>query len=109
MANMEVKTPEVTREVQDYDFTFQSGSVLSVTVDKEAGDTYDVLGTVIKIHIAEKPSFADLEATIPAEDITVYERSLAAIQKRNRTLTLIGPEEQYEMKQLIHELAKGVQ
>lgn len=108
MAEMKVTTPEIKRLVEDYDIIFVSGQVMPITIDPSVGDTFATFPSseIIKIHLSPKPSPSDKNKTLPAEDITVYLKHVISVQRREREVVELTPEQRAEweraMKQILN-------
>lgn len=93
---MILKTPEVKRVVDDYDFVFSSGHVMPVSVDVDLGDSVEFTKYGITINLTAKPSIHDPEKMLPAEDITIFARHLISVQHRKREIVELSPNEKAE-------------
>lgn len=101
MPEMLVTSPTLPpRRVHDYDFMLSNGAVQTVTVDEKAGDTVDINEFSVRIIISPKSSF-DRTKTIPGEEIVMFSRHIVSIQKREREITELTPEQQYEWSKTI--------
>ena len=97
-------------KVEDYDFTFSSGVIMSFSVVPDCGDKVD-FGTstmAVTFHFAEKPLPSDSESRFPAEDITILMQHVMTISHRSRTVTPPTLEEQDLFKQALHQISKTV-
>lgn len=108
---MIVNAPEIKKILEDYDFTFSGGMVMPVTIDLEAGDTINFgrADGTITIRLSQKPSIADVDKLLPAEDISIYKSHLVACQHRTRIVTNLSPEQQHEWQKTIKEISSTVQ
>lgn len=86
--------------VDDYDFCFQGGHIIQVTVDKEAGDTFEVTESVIFIDIIEKPSPQNPNLKIFAEDWKLYKNQLLAVKHTKREVQKATDEQKVELSKL---------
>lgn len=99
-------TPEV-KLVDDFDFVFDSGQFMPITVDKLAGDTIEFEPDSVTVHLVRKPSLVDPEKTLPAEDITIFARHIISVQHRAREIALVPVDPAWQKTLL--ELGKTVQ
>ena len=81
---MEILTPTVKKTLHDYTFTFETGMVLPLTVDLEAGDTIEFKADSVLVYLAAKPSLADPTKPTSAEDITILTKGLSIVQHGER-------------------------
>jgi hypothetical protein len=103
MAEMRLETPLVKKLVNDYDVVFTSGVSMALTVDLEAGDTIDLGEKTILVHLTAKPSPADPDTLLAAEDITIFVGHVLSIQRREREITQLTPDQQYAWAQTLKE------
>lgn len=98
------------REVTEYDFSFQNGMMLPVTIDKDGGDTIDLetYPHAIIINFAPKPSLVNPEVVTPPEQITIFTSHLLSIHKRVREVTDPTQEQKDLMKLTFQEMGKSV-
>jgi hypothetical protein len=96
------------RKVEDYDFWFTNGQIMSLQIDKEAGDTVDFTThpTVVMIHLASKPHKTDPETMMPAEDITLFMSHIISIIKKSREVQPMSVEQQQEWRKTVQEIVK---
>lgn len=109
MTEMIVNTPDVRYFVDDYDFTFLNGMVMSTTINERAGDTITFLDSVVVVRLSAKPSMNDPKILLPSEDITIYKQHLATQQHRVREIVALNPEQQHAWTQTLKEVSKTVQ
>lgn len=97
---MKLESPAQTHEVDDYDFVFSSGQVMPITIDRAAGDEVDFTNTplAIQIKLSPKPSIANPDVLLAAEEVTIFQTHLIAIQKRHRVVTSLSPEQRAQWK-----------
>lgn len=93
MAEMLINTPLAKKTVDDYDVLFESGMVMPLTVDLDAGDEIHFNDAIIKVHLASKASKNSPDKTLPAEDITIFVKHILSIQHRSREVEEQSPEE----------------
>ena len=98
------KSPEVTKVLDDYDFLFSSGVMMPVTIDSVAGDTITYYQDVIRVDLSAKPSQNDPSKILPAEDVTIYTKHLLSIQHKQRVVTQLSHDEQYEWQKTFNEM-----
>jgi len=106
MSDLQINVQDKIREFFEYEFVFDSGMTLTFPVAEYLGDTIEDKGDHLLIELSAKPGL-DGEMLKP-ETVIIYKRTLAANQKRIRTIRERSVEEQAELKKLIHEVAKGV-
>lgn len=109
MAEMLVQSPEVKKVLFDYDFTFDTGMVLPLSLDPTIGDTIVLGDHVIQVHIEPRPSLSNPDTILPGEDFTIFTSHVLAIQKRKREVTELSPEEKIGWGKMMEELSKTVQ
>lgn len=106
MSLMLIKDPDPKiRKVDDLDFTFIDGFLMSLTIDKELGDSmeYPTPDTIV-IHLSEKLSTDGL-STLPAEDVTVYVKNIITIRHRTREITDRTLAQELEFQKTLQEMA----
>lgn len=103
---MKIEYPEVKKILDDYDITYVSGLMIPITVDKSLGDEVEFPDGAIIFKLTSKPSKADPEVFLPAEEITVFVKHLACVQHRVREVTLLSPDQQVEWKKTLQEISK---
>jgi hypothetical protein len=57
---------------------------MQVTVDPEAGDSITFGDQAVEAHLVSKPSLLNPEETLPAEDVTIFNFHIMAVQHRRR-------------------------
>lgn len=105
MAEMIITTPLEKRTVDDYDVLFESGMVMPITVEPDAGDQIQFGDNIIRVHLAAKPSRNNPEKSLPAEDITLFVRHILSIQHRVREVVEQTPEERNEWQKAFDQLS----
>jgi hypothetical protein len=100
-----------THTVEDFDIQLSNGTFMSITVDREAGDTvdWDTSPLVAKFHLSEKPSPTDLDVKMPAEDLTVFVSHIISVTRRTRTVVPVSPEQKDEFRKTLHKLSGTIQ
>lgn len=106
---MEIQSPELTKDVVDYDFSFTSGLRSVTTVDPSVGDYVEELVDRYQIHLASKPSFTNPEEILPEELVTVFKSQLTVFIERKRKQRMPSPEELFSMRKTFETWAKGPQ
>jgi len=106
---MEIVETIKDKELTDYAFMFQSGAKLAITIDAEAGDTFQEAADRFLITIASKPSLTDPEEKTDAEALCIFKSGLAAINIVNRIQRQHTEEELFDMRQTIKALSKTIQ
>jgi hypothetical protein len=97
--NIANKPPKL---VEDWNFTFVNGFLLSISVDAAQGDTViqDPEARTIEFYIEERPSLVDPEvAAFGKEHITIYLPNVLSLSRRMRAIQDATPEQQEELKQ----------
>lgn len=97
--------PKPPKKVYEYDFVLATGMLLPVTVDPTAGDTINFGDQQVHIHLVPKQHKFDITKMTPAEDITIFVPHLASVQKREREMIDMTPEQRYQYEQTLKELA----
>ena len=92
--------------VQDWEFNFQNGSTLIITVDTLQGDTceFSESASMVRFYLAEKPSSVDPDGTLEAEDVWVPVRD-TVIRRRNRLVEENTLEEKEEWNRVLRDLS----
>ena len=109
---MRIDTPSpAPYQVEDYDFSFANGLLMSFSVAKDLGDTvdFDTAPMAVQFHFAEKPSATDPEAKLPSEDITVLMQHVISVSHRTRQVTPPTKEERDLFAQTLHQVNRTVQ
>lgn len=102
MAEMYVTAPGAPVKVLDeYDFLFNNGQAMPITIDSAAGDTLHITDTMITVDLVAKPSRIDPSNMLPAEDVIIYKHQLMAVQHRKREVSAMTPEQQFEWSRLL--------
>lgn len=109
MSQLEVATPNLTRDVYEHVFVFNSGLEQSFVIDPEAGDTIDDRNADYVITLVDKPDMLDSEKIVPGETIRIHKATLAIELVRKRVKRLPTPEEMFELGKLMHREVKTVQ
>jgi hypothetical protein len=97
-----------TKKVDDYDFLFDSGFLLPLTVDPSLGDTIEFSDVGVKINLVGKPSTTDPDQFTPPEDHTIFTRHLCAVTHRVREAPVVTKEQKTEWVRTIQEISKSV-
>ena len=108
---MRVTSPDPKKKtVIEYEFTFKGGTTLPVTIDEEAGDTvsFESVPLAVVIHLSEKPSLINASIRLPAEEITIFQAHLLAIQKRARVVEDLTDEQKQEFENFLKGAPGGV-
>lgn len=98
---MYITSDPLSRTVIDYDFTFANSAVLPITLDPKYGDSIEFGDKTVRIDLKAKPSLTDPTQSLPAEEVIFYLQHLVVIQKRERVIQALNPEQQYEYKQAL--------
>lgn len=98
-------------QVEDFDFSFSNGLLLSFSVAKGLGDTvdFDTAPLAVKFHFSEKPSPTNADAKLPEEEITVLMQHVLTVAKRVRMVTPPTQEERDLFKRVLHKIPTTVQ
>ena len=97
---MEINIITPSKFVDEYDFCFQGGNIIQVTVDPEGGDTMEVTDTVIFIDIIDKPSPQNPKLRVMPEDWKLYKHQLVAVKHAKREIMRLTDEQKAEMDKL---------
>ena len=108
MAEMILNTPDDRHVVDDYDFVFNSGLVIPVTINAEAGDSITFNESVVKIYVASQPSMNDAQKMLPSRDITLFTRHLAAAEHRIREVIALNPEQKHQWLETLKSASKTI-
>lgn len=109
MAEMFTTAPLVKKTVTEYDFVFTSGMMMPLTVDTLAGDKITFGTEYIQAYLAPKPTLNDPDKFLPAENITLFTKHVLSIQQREREVTDMTPEQQFEWKRTLQEATGTIQ
>ena len=104
---MDIRNPVMESHfVTDWEFNFQNGSTLIITVDSLQGDTceFSETATMVKFFLAEKPSSVDPDGTLEAEDVWVPTKD-TVIRRRNRLVEETTLEEKEEWNRVLRDLS----
>ena len=93
--------------VEDLDFTFSNGFMMTLTVDPAAGDycKFDPSSPVVLIHMTEKESLSDPAGKTPPEDITIMLANILCIQHRIRAVEDPTAEQKEEWRKAVSEMS----
>lgn len=106
---MEIPEQSKEHDVTDYDFMFHGGSKFSITVDYDAGDKANELGSKYVFFVAAKKNPLSPDQPVEAETIEVHTGQLAVLAKRNRKQRMPTEEEIFNNRNLIQKLTKTIQ
>jgi hypothetical protein len=108
---MEIRpTTPPTKLVDDYDFTFNSGIIMPLRVDKSLGDTIEFdKGNAVIINLKAKPSFTNPSENLPAEEVTIFTRHLLCVQHRVTEIPVLTPDQKLDWQKTFQELSKTIQ
>lgn len=101
--DISVRTGEATtKRVHDYDFHFDNGFLIPITLDLEAGDVikFSEDDKYIFIRLVEKPNDLDPTKTLPAEDITIRTDQVVFWRHWLRDKVIPSVEQRVELEQL---------
>lgn len=90
---MQIDTPEEFSIINDYDFVFETGMMISFSLYLDLGDTIDFQDHAVQVRLVPKPSPSDPDKLMPGEDTTIFLRSVAQIQHRVRQVKVLTPEQ----------------
>jgi hypothetical protein len=108
---MRLESPDPPKHtVEDYDFVFSSGQLMPITVDREAGDevSFDQSPLAIIIKLAAKPSLANPDVMLPAEEVTIFQNHLISIQKRTRLVQSLTHEQKEQWRDVFKGPSKAI-
>jgi hypothetical protein len=97
--------PTPIKKVYEYDFVLTTGLVMPVTIDHDAGDTIQFGDKQVVIHQSPKAHLFDPTASTGAEDITIFVQHLASVQRREREIVEMTPEQKFQYEKTLKELA----
>jgi hypothetical protein len=103
---MEINEVIKEHDVIDYNFMFPTGSKLTVTIDLDLGEEAQEQEDRYIVSTVEKTSFTNPDETVDAETITVFKAGLAAVTTCKRKQRQPTEEEIFNMRKLMHEVAK---
>jgi hypothetical protein len=106
---MEIQEQIKEHNVTDYDFMFNSGSKLAITIDHDAGDNVQELGDRYILDTVAKPGLIDPEDSVDAETVEVFKTQLAVVARCNRKQRVPTEEEVFNTRKLLHEMTKSIQ
>ena len=102
-------TPEA-HLVDDYDFNFSNGLFMSITVDKEAGDTIEEPDAQTRVFkLSEKPSRTQSDTMLPPEEVSIYMPHVLYVTHRTRIQLLPTKEQSDEFQKTLHKLTGTLQ
>lgn len=101
---MEISSPVEKKIVTDYDIEGMTGITLSLTIDTEAGDTFNRTPDVLEIYLSPKPHRTDPTKVIPAEEFEVQRAHVFCIRKRTREVLGLTPEQQIEWQKSFEDM-----
>lgn len=105
---MEINVPEVKRTVIEYDFVFTSGQIMPVTIDPKAGDTISEGDQTIDINLTSKPSMNDPSKLLPSEKVVIYKQYLISVQKREKEILELTPEQKAAWTETFKKMSRSV-
>lgn len=93
--------------VEEWEFSFNNGSALAITIDPALGDTYEfsVAQPVAQFHLTEKPSPISPDSLVDAEDVFVTLANTNCVRKCTRIKRESSFEEKEEIQQVLRELS----
>lgn len=106
---MEIKTPDIVKEVVEISYTWDAGMSLDLLIDESAGDWFKDLGESIHVHLAAKPLLTNPEEKAGEENIVIYKRTLANVITRKRRLRQATPDEVFEMNKVLYPTPPRIQ
>lgn len=98
---MNITSPSRVRKLKFIDVVYDSGRIHPLTIDIEAGDSYDRDEYEIRVHLSEKTNPLDPEKVLPAEDIVIFVAKVASILTRDVEMPEATDEQRIEMKKFI--------
>lgn len=104
MSEMKINPVVKDKVIKEYEFVFDSGFAIPVTIDEEAGDWYDDQSAPDRIYItiAGKPTMSNPDALTSPERITIYLKHIAAIQCRERRSVELSPDERFDLASFVN-------
>lgn len=109
---MILNSPDIpSRIVDEYEFWFENGNSITVSIDKELGDSIDFSThpMAVVISLSAKPGKTDPSQMMDAQDLTVFIGHVLSIQHTTKTFTPPTLAQQDEWKKTILELSKTIQ
>lgn len=106
---MEIAEQIKEHDVTDYDFMFNGGNKLTITIDHDAGDTVEEQSDRYVLNTVARISLTDPNEQVDAETVDVFKTNLAVVARCKRKQRMPSEEETYEMHKMVHNLAKMVQ
>jgi hypothetical protein len=106
---MILNLPEPEKHIVDnYDFWFTNGQVMSLQIDPVLGDHIDFSThpTAVTIHLAAKPHRTNPDNRLPQEDITIFLSHLLTIIKKTEEVVPLTTEQQIQWQKTVQEIAK---
>lgn len=103
---MEVQPEPKFKELTSYDFTFNNGFRIPISLDASLGDSIEELEDRFVLNLVEKPSPSDPSEKMAAEVATVYKSHLLTVVVQHRKQRIPTPEEQLEFKNTLKSLVK---
>lgn len=95
-----------TKQFDDWDFTFENGLLMPISIEEAAGDTIDFSDPAcIVVQLSERPSMSDPDKKLPAEEIRIFTGKVLAIQHRKREVDAPTPEQKNEWLETLASLA----
>jgi len=99
---MQINSPEIYKELKEYEFVFSSGVSLPFMMDETAGDTLQEEGEYLVVNLVEKPSRTNPDLKTSPERVKIYKSQLAAVYERVHKLREPSPEEKFNMVKTLH-------
>lgn len=100
---MLLETPENKHTVIDVDIVLDFGVTVPLTIDPSKGDSFTMDDWTVQAHLESKPSIANPEVMMPAEDVTFFVSHIVSIQKREREVVELSPEQKAEQTKVFKE------
>lgn len=101
-----VERQEEFKNVTDWDFTFNNGYRIPITIDEAVGDKVEEQEDRYVLNLTEKSGMLDPEDKLPAELATVFKANLLTVVVRHRKQRIPTAEEQFDMRKLLHKVPK---
>jgi hypothetical protein len=94
---MEIATNDAKREVEDFDIVSVTGLKETMTVDVQAGDSFEQLGDRIVFKLVAQKSPLNPEITLQAEEVSYVLANTFSIRRRKRIVTDPTPEQKAQL------------
>lgn len=94
---MIITSPKVTFTIHDYDIVFNTGMVMTFSLNPLLGDSITIGDNQIDVRLVGKPSLGDPDKFMAAEDTTLFTNHVASIVHRTREVVDLNPEQKHDL------------